>query len=161
VKLEQVRDVFFNTPGQPLLAGEEVLTKAVVQGVEEGVFGYVPPSEGEGPQAKSSPYFREKVSEEAITGGGRLLAEAKVQALKAAPPPVEEEHRPRIIGLQVTTGTQMLYPLLKAAEILRQLSAQVRLEVVDESGALEQVKEELESLFQDYGVMYQFLEGGD
>ncbi|MGB9890867.1 MAG: hypothetical protein ACPLTQ_14550, partial [Anaerolineae bacterium] len=65
----------------------------------------------------------------------------------------------RPLTLRVQTGTELLYPLLQAAQQLRGLKgAAVRLEVHDPTGELARLRAELERLFRDYGCTVEWEE---
>ncbi len=57
--------------------------------------------------------------------------------------------------MKISTQVEMLYPLLKAAEQLRQLHGQVHL-VIESEGIPTSLQKEIEKLLQAYGVSYEF-----
>ncbi len=174
VALKAAYQAFLSTPGLPLLADEGVLRSAVAQGVKAGTFGYATR------KSHSDPLENVTFNEELSTGlidldTGWLIRPEKAAQWIARPehlgtvvaegeapttpsqslPPKTEAGSPLPKRLTISTHTQMLYPILKAAEQLKQLSGRVQL-VIETDGIPPTLKQELEKLLSDYGVSHTF-----
>jgi hypothetical protein len=146
VPLAQASNLFTGVVGQPIPAKpQEVLHKAVREGVKQGVFGV---------RVGDQHYFGEEVPDDALKSPQAVLVAP--QAVPVAPPQPTTHARP--LALRVRTSTNLLYPLLKAAESLRTLpAASVCLEVHDPTGGLDALRAELDRLLQDYGCTAEWL----
>lgn len=179
VALKAIYGAFLSTPGLPLLANERVLKDAVANGVRNGTFGYA--TRKNVADEFQSLHFNEELSVGLVSlEGGWLIAATKAAQLAAEPKPgmtttatkgeatvsgqFPTRDRPvtgpaiappAIMRLTISTQTQTLYPLLKAAEQLRQIQGQVQL-IIEAEGVSEALKQELEKLLKDYGVYYEF-----
>jgi hypothetical protein len=143
--LAQASNLFTGVVGQPMPTHPQAaLHEAVREGVRRGVFGV---------RVGEQLYLHEEVPEEVLKSPQAVLV-APTKPL-ATPQPTQQA---RPIALRVRTSTNMLYPLLKAADPLRNLpEASVCLEVHDPTGKLHELRAELDRLLQDYGCTAEWL----
>ncbi|MGC9025170.1 MAG: ATP-binding protein [Chloroflexia bacterium] len=145
VPLVQALNVFTGVAEQPILTDPpKAVLEAVREGVQKGEFGL---------KVGDRVYVGVEVPEEALRERQAVL----VSPAAPPPPPPSAERRP--LTLRVQTGTELLYPLLQAAQQLRALKgAVVRLEVHDPTGELARLRAELERLLRDYGCTVEWEE---
>jgi hypothetical protein len=141
VSLAQLSNLFTGVPGHPVLKNPEMqLRDTVRDGVKRGVFGI---------RVGEQLYFGQEVPDEALKSPGAVLVRA--EASGPSPTPSEE---PRPVKLTVRTNAHILYPLLQAAQRLKDLrEASISLEVYDPTGALAGMKEDLDKLLKDYSCL--------
>jgi hypothetical protein len=150
VSLSQVNTIFTGVVDQPLVRNpKEAIAGAIREGVQRGVFGV---------RAGGGTSVGEEVPEEVLRDGNAVLVASpgeggQEQETVVAPP------EPRAVTLTVRTSTNILYPLLQAAQRLRELEgATVLLRVDDPTGAMRRLKQELERLLRDYGCTVEWEE---
>jgi hypothetical protein len=138
VPLSQVSNLFTGVPGQPIPKNPRVAwQQAVKEGIKQGLFSV---------RVGEQVYIRQEVPEEVLRDPRAALLSGEAPL----PPPQVQERG--AVRLRVRTSAQLLYPLLKAAERLKDLKdASASLEVYDRSGEIVGLREELEKLFRDYG----------
>lgn len=137
VPLQQVYAMLTGVPGQPILKDpKEALIQTVREGEQKGIFGV---------RIEDEVYIKEDIPPEELNKPNIAI----VSPGKPPPPPPPPRTKP--LTLRVQTGTAMLYPLLQAADKLRNVQATVVLEVHDPTGELAKIREELDKLFKDYG----------
>jgi hypothetical protein len=131
---------FTGVPGKPIPASSEVVREPVLKGVREGDWQYGVRDDKGNVQVVAAPAL-----DEIDLQRGVLLPvkEAPIRAVEAEP-----------LQLRFTTTTAMLYTVLKAAELLREIQGQVTVEVTDREGRLAGIRDRLEKLLQDYRVTY-------
>jgi hypothetical protein len=149
VPISQVNTIFTGVPGQPILKDpQKAVQDAVRQGVQLGLFGV---------KIGDKVYIREDVPPEELNKPNVMLVAPTLQ-----PQPSQEVAPPIAMRVRLRTSTQLLYPLLQAAQCLRDLpEASVVLEVEDPSGHIQQRRAELEKLAHDYGATIDWEELGE
>jgi len=150
VSLSQVNTIFTGVVGQPLLKNpKEAITGAIREGVRQGIFGI---------QAGSRTFVGEEVPEEVLKNGNVVLV-ASPKKQEKEPGTVASSPESGAITLTVQTSANLLYPLLQAAQRLRELQgATVLLRVDDPTGAMRRLKQDLEKLLRDYGCTVEWEE---
>lgn len=177
VALKAIYNAFLSTPGRPILANASALKAAVAQGVRSGAFGYASQKSEAGDFQNICINEELSLAQIDIEAGWLVVAE-KASRLVAQPKPVgavgsrektvtpgqtliSTDQATSSLGaavhwrLTISTQTQMLYPLLKAAEYLKELAGRVEI-VIETEGIPPTLQKELEKLLQDYGVSYSF-----
>lgn len=140
VPIAQVMNLFTSTPGQPLLKGTQAIYESIQEGVKQGQIAV---------KVGEKVYVGEEVPE-------KDLQNAVLVSPDITPPPPPDTTRP--ITLRIKTSAKMLYPLLKAAEQLKDLDAAVLVEVEDPKGEISKHRPELEKLLSDYGCSWEWEE---
>jgi hypothetical protein len=143
VPLSQVSNLFTGVAGQPILKNpQEAVYKAVQEGVQQGIFGV---------RVGEQVYVRQEVPKDVLSDPRAVLVSPDV------PPPSPPEKRP--LTLRVRTNASLLYPLLQAAQQLKNLGdASALLEVHDPTGEMAKMQAELEKLLRDYGCTVEWEE---
>jgi hypothetical protein len=138
VPLSQASNLFTGVAGQPVLKNpQKAVHQAVQEGVQQGLFAL---------RVGERVFVREEVPEEVLKRSDVVL----VPPLEESPPPPPVERRP--LTLRARTSANLLYPLLQAAQQLKDLSgASVSLEVHDPTGEMARMREDLEKLLRGYG----------
>jgi len=138
VPLSQASNLFTGVAGQPVPRNpHEAVHQAVREGVQQGLFGV---------RVGEQFYLHQEVPEEVLKSPGAVLIAPE------APPPQPLTLERRAITLRVRTSANLLYPLLQAAQQLKDLrGASVSLEVHDPTGEMARMRAELEKLLRDYG----------
>jgi len=139
VPLSQVTNLFTGVAGQPVPKNPQaVLQQAVQEGVKQGLFGV---------RVGEHVYLRQDVPEEVLKNPSATLI-----APGAPPPPPHPSKKAGPVTLRVRTSASILYPLLQAAQKLKDLQeASVSLEVHDPTGEMARLRADLEKLLRDYG----------
>lgn len=144
IPLAQVTNLLTGTPGQPLVKNPEQIFESLKQGVEQGDFGV---------RAGGQTYIGASVPSEVLRDSQAVL----VPPTEPPPPPQQPSQRP--LTLRVQTSTSMLYPLLQAAQQLRELKhATIELRVNDPTGQIAMKRGELDKLLRDYGCTVEWTE---
>ncbi|MGC8832532.1 MAG: DUF499 domain-containing protein, partial [Armatimonadota bacterium] len=145
VPVSQIVNTFTGVPGQTIPADpQKAVQEAVQEGVRQGLFGL---------RVGERVFVREEVPEEAFKRSDVAL----VPSEEKEPPPPPVERGP--LTLVVRTSANLLYPLLQAAQMLKNLhGASVSLEVHDPTGGMAEFREELEKLLQEYGCTFEWME---
>jgi hypothetical protein len=138
VPLSQVSNLFTGVAGQPIPRDpQKLVQQAVAEGVQQGFFGV---------RVGEQVYVRQEVPEEVFRDPRAVLVSPE------APPPSPPSPERRPLTLRVRTSAGLLYPLLQAAQRLKDLrDASVLLEVHDPTGEMTRLRAELEKLLRDYG----------
>ncbi|MCS7225146.1 MAG: DUF499 domain-containing protein [Armatimonadetes bacterium] len=137
VGVRQVTELLTDVPGYPLLADPpEAVRQAIQEGVQKSLFAL---------ETDDNFYSHQTVPTSELQ-----RPDAKIVSTTAPPPPPPPPP-PQALTLRVRTDTQMLYPILRGAQQLLKVTAQVLLEVSDETGELGKIRDELDKLFKDYG----------
>ncbi|WP_448595496.1 ATP-binding protein [Thermoflexus hugenholtzii] len=136
--------VFTGSPGWPILKNpKEAITEAIAEGVQRGLWGV---------QVGGQTYIHQEIPKEVIRDDAVLIPPES----SPAPPPPER----KALTLRVRTSANLLYPLLQAAQQLKDLrDAFVLLEVHDPTGEMAKMRSELEKLLRDYGCTVEWSEG--
>ncbi len=139
VPLSQVTNLFTGVAGQPVPKNPQaVLQQAVQEGVKQGLFGV---------RVGEHVYLRQEVPEDVLKTPGAVLVPPKTPP--PSPRPTKEVGP---VTLRVRTSASILYPLLQAAQKLKDLrEASVSLEVHDPTGEMARLRADLERLLRDYG----------
>jgi hypothetical protein len=138
VPLSQVSNLFTGVAGQPIPRDpQKVVHQAVAEGVQQGLFGV---------RLGERVYMRQEVPEDVLRDPRAVLVSPEAPP----PPPPSQERQP--LTLRARTSANLLYPLLQAAQQLKDLrEASVSLEVHDPTGEMAKVRPALEKLLRDYG----------
>jgi hypothetical protein len=138
IPLSQLVNFFTGVPGQPIPKNpQETIEEAVAEGVRQGLWGV---------QIGEQIYLYQEVPKEALRDRRAVLIPAQ------SPPPSPSPEPPKPLTLRVRTSASLLYPLLQAAQQLRDLrDASILLEVHDPTGKMAEMRSELEKLLQSYG----------
>jgi hypothetical protein len=147
VPITQATNLFTGTPGQPILKQpQKAVYIAIQEGVRQGEFGV---------KVGEEVYVRQEVRAEVLRDPRAVLVAPE------APPPPPPPLEPQPLTLRVWTSAGLLYPLLQAAERLKDLrNASALLEVHDPTGEMARLQAELEKLFQDYRCTWKWKVGG-
>jgi len=135
--LSQLINVFTGVPGQPILKDpQETIEETVAEGVRRGLWAV---------RVGEQIYLHQEVPREVLRDRRAVLVQSE---LPPPPPPPER----KALTLRVRTSASLLYPLLQAAQRLRDLrDASILLEVHDPTGRIAEMQSELEKLLRDYG----------
>ncbi len=144
VSIAEVEAKILGSSGEEpiLIEGKDSVAKSVQEAVRDGRMGV----EVEGEILTGAEVTQEHLQK------GRLTTQVR-------PPSKEEPAEPQYFGIRIETSPSMLYPLLKAAEFLRNIQGQAVLEVRDLTGGrdLKKVEKELKKLVEDYKLTHEWL----
>jgi len=141
--ISQAINLLTGVSGQPILKNpQEAVYKAVQEGVQQGTLGV---------RVGEQVYVRQEVPKDVLSDPRAVLVSPDV------PPPSPPEKRP--LTLRVRTNASLLYPLLQAAQQLKNLGdASALLEVHDPTGEMAKMQAELEKLLRDYDCVVEWEE---
>ena len=143
VPIAQAVNLFTSTLGQPLIKDpQQAIYKSIQEGVKQGQIAV---------KVGGRVYVGKEVPEEVLQSSQAVLVPPDLP-----PPPPSPPTKP--ITLRIKTSAKMLYPLLKAAEQLKDLDAAVLVEVEDPKGEISKHRPELEKLLSDYGCSWEWEE---
>jgi len=145
VSLSRLVNVFTGVPGQPILKDpQETIEETVAEGVRQGLWGM---------RVGEQIYVHQEVPKEALRDRRAVLVPA------GSPPPSPSPEPPKPLTLRARISANLLYPLLQAAQRLKDLqNASVLLEVHDPTGEMAKMRSELEKLLRDYGCTVEWSE---
>lgn len=144
VPISQVTNLFTGTSGQPMVKDIQQIYESIREGVERGDFGI---------RVRDQTYIRERIPDGVLRDSQAVLVPPGEHTLPPPPP------SPKPLTLQVRTSTSMLYPLLQAAQQLRELTqATIELRVNDPTGQMAMQRGELDKLLRDYGCTVEWTE---
>lgn len=147
VSLAEAQTVLMGSPGQPVVPDpRRTLRDAVRKGVEKGIFAV----------RVGDRTFMDHVSEDVLDRSDAVLVPREETHKRPEPEP------PAVAGvLKVTGGGKNLYPLRKVLDEVQGQDVTVTLTIEDRTGELARRRDELEKLLKDYGILYEWKEGGE
>ena len=154
---QRLLEAFWQQPGLPLLASEEVLREAIAEGQRKELFGVIR-------RDKTTTEVKTISAEEvttAVIGELSLVTREKAgQIVKEVP--VEEVKKERVSHgpqvLRCTASLTMLYPLRELLNKLQGLSGKLVVEIEVEGELPEKTRHEIKELLQDYKVPFELKE---
>jgi len=154
---QRLLEAFWQQPGLPLLASEEVLREAIAEGQRKGLFGVI---RRDKTTTEVKTISAEEVTTAVAEGLSLVTREKAGQIVKEVP--VEEVKKERVSHgpqvLRCTASLTMLYPLRELLNKLQGLSGKLVMEIEVEGELPEKTRHEIKELLQDYKVPFELKE---
>ncbi|MER3398919.1 MAG: hypothetical protein C4316_10430 [Chloroflexota bacterium] len=149
ISVAEIETVLSGAPGQPVVTKpKEAIARAVREGVEKGVFAV---------EVEGKRFQGESIPDDILSNPG-----AKVVPVEPVERPgPEPKTGPVRVHLTLELPARNAYPLRKLLEHLQSTDAHIKVQVSDDRGSLARKRRELEDLLKDYGIAYDWKEGGE